>query len=190
MTVDQVFIIKKLQNLDEMLVAYSAVTRMPFAICDDESFNDQVWIFTDQDKLKTFAEKYKEEKKLILPVKVQKKDASMFYMNLFAMGINEVVFCDGDQENKIELTKIVRMPDVDALPENRKPILNPQLHEIDGEVTMGKVKRGNREIIVTSKTGDQKKYLCLISRRLKPVRVVLLLLSAMAMKPFPRLPTK
>ena len=45
-----------------MLVAYSAVTRMPFAICDDESFNDQVWIFTDQDKLKTFAEKYKEEK--------------------------------------------------------------------------------------------------------------------------------
>ena len=58
MTVDQVFIIKKLQNLDEMLVAYSAVTRMPFAICDDESFNDQVWIFTDQDKLKTFAEKY------------------------------------------------------------------------------------------------------------------------------------
>ena len=46
MTVDQVFIIKKLQNLDEMLVAYSAVTRMPFAICDDESFNDQVWIFT------------------------------------------------------------------------------------------------------------------------------------------------
>ena len=107
MTVDQVFIIKKLQNLDEMLVAYSAVTRMPFAICDDESFNDQVWIFTDQDKLKTFAEKYKEEKKLILPVKVQKKDASMFYMNLFAMGINEVVFCDGDQENKIELTKIV-----------------------------------------------------------------------------------
>ena len=61
MTVDQVFIIKKLQNLDEMLVAYSAVTRMPFAICDDESFNDQVWIFTDQDKLKTFAEKYKKE---------------------------------------------------------------------------------------------------------------------------------
>ena len=62
MTVDQVFIIKKLQNLDEMLVAYSAVTRMPFATCDEESFNDQVWIFTDQDKMKAFAEKYKEEK--------------------------------------------------------------------------------------------------------------------------------
>lgn len=127
MAVDQVFIIKKLQNLDEMLVAYSAVTRMPFATCDEETFNDQVWIFTEQDKLKAFAEKYKKEKKLILPVRVQKKDGPMFYMNLFSMGINEVVFCDGDKENKIELTKIVRMPDVDALPEKQKPILNPEL---------------------------------------------------------------
>ena len=122
MTVDQVFIIKKLQNLDEMLVAYSAVTRMPFAICDDESFNDQVWIFTDQDKLKTFAEKYKEEKKLILPVKVQKKDASMFYMNLFAMGINEVVFCDGDQEI---LNPQLQLSAAYFLQELRKPGVEP-----------------------------------------------------------------
>lgn len=57
MTVDQVFIIKKLQNLDEMLVAYSAVTRMPFATCDEESFNDQVWIFTDQDKNESICRK-------------------------------------------------------------------------------------------------------------------------------------
>ena len=84
MTVDQVFIIKKLQNLDEMLVAYSAVTRMPFATCDEESFNDQVWIFTDQDKMKAFAEKYKEEKKLILPVKVQKKGCiNVLYESVF-----------------------------------------------------------------------------------------------------------
>lgn len=127
MTVDQVFIIKKLQNLEEMLVAYSAVTRMPFATCDEETFNDQIWIFTDPDKVKAFAESYKEKKIMIIPIKVPKKDASLFYMNLFAMGINEVVFCDGDQEFKIELTKIVRMPDMDAVPENQRPLLNPQL---------------------------------------------------------------
>ena len=46
-------------------------------------------------------------------------------MNLFSMGINEVVFCDGDQENKIELTQIVRMPDVDALGE---PQTDPEPH--------------------------------------------------------------
>lgn len=31
---------------------------------------------------------------------------------------------------------------------------------------MGKVKRGNREIIVTSKTGDQKKYLVSLSKQI------------------------
>ena len=62
MTVDQVFIIKKLQNLDEMLVAYSAVTRMPFATCDEESFNDQVWIFTDQDKMKHLQKNIKKKR--------------------------------------------------------------------------------------------------------------------------------
>ena len=40
------------------------------------------------------------------------------------------------------------------------------LSEIDGEVTMGKIKRGNREIIVTSKTGDVKKYLVALSKQI------------------------
>ena len=38
--------------------------------------------------------------------------------------------------------------------------------EIDGEVTMGKVKRGNREIIVTPKTGEVKKYLVPLSKQI------------------------
>jgi DNA-directed RNA polymerase subunit beta' len=38
--------------------------------------------------------------------------------------------------------------------------------EIDGEVTMGKLKRGNQEIIITSKTGDQRKYLVPLSRQI------------------------
>ena len=38
--------------------------------------------------------------------------------------------------------------------------------EIDGEVTMGKIKRGNREIIVTSKTGEVKKYLVNLSKQI------------------------
>lgn len=40
------------------------------------------------------------------------------------------------------------------------------MSEIDGEVTMGKVKRGNREIIVTSKTGEQRKYLVSLSKQI------------------------
>ena len=127
MTVDQVFVIRKLQNLEEMYVVYSAVTRMPFATCDEETFNDQVWIFTEQDKVQEFAKSYTEKKMPLIVVKVKKTEAPMFYMNLFAMGINEIVFQDGEMRHHLELTKVVRIPDYEKLPENQRPILNPQL---------------------------------------------------------------
>ena len=58
------------------------------------------------------------------------------------------------------------LPRVTELVEARNPSNPAVVSEIDGEVTMGKVKRGNREIIVTSKTGDQKKYLVSLSKQI------------------------
>ncbi|MCD7714164.1 MAG: DNA-directed RNA polymerase subunit beta' [Prevotella sp.] len=58
------------------------------------------------------------------------------------------------------------LPRVTELFEARNPSNPAIVSEIDGEVTLGKVKRGNREIIVTSKTGDQKKYLVSLSRQI------------------------
>ena len=58
------------------------------------------------------------------------------------------------------------LPRVTELFEARNPSNPAIVSEIDGEVTMGKVKRGNREIIVTSKTGDQRKYLVPLSKQI------------------------
>ncbi len=58
------------------------------------------------------------------------------------------------------------LPRVTELFEARNPSNPAVVSEIDGEVTMGKVKRGNREIIVTSKTGDQRQYLVSLSKQI------------------------
>ena len=58
------------------------------------------------------------------------------------------------------------LPRVTELFEARTPSNPAVVSEIDGEVTMGKVKRGNREIIVTSKTGEQRKYLVSLSKQI------------------------
>jgi DNA-directed RNA polymerase subunit beta' len=58
------------------------------------------------------------------------------------------------------------LPRVTELFEARNPSNPAVVSEIDGEITMGKVKRGNREIIVTSKTGDQRKYLVPLSKQI------------------------
>ena len=58
------------------------------------------------------------------------------------------------------------LPRVTELFEARNPSNPAIVSEIDGEVTMGKIKRGNREITVTSKTGDFRKYLISTSKQI------------------------
>ena len=51
------------------------------------------------------------------------------------------------------------LPRVTELFEARNPSNPAVVSEIDGEISLGKIKRGNREIIITSKTGEVKKNL-------------------------------
>ena len=58
------------------------------------------------------------------------------------------------------------LPRVTELFEARNPSNPAVISEIDGEVIFGKVKRGNREISVVSKTGETKKYLVPLSKQI------------------------
>ncbi|MBP7612437.1 MAG: DNA-directed RNA polymerase subunit beta' [Paludibacter sp.] len=58
------------------------------------------------------------------------------------------------------------LPRVTELFEARNPSNPAVVAEIDGEVTFGKIKRGNRELTVTSKTGEVKKYMIPLSRQI------------------------
>ena len=58
------------------------------------------------------------------------------------------------------------LPRVTELFEARNPSNPAIVTEINGEVTMGKVKRGNREIIVTNRSGVQKSYLVPLTKQI------------------------
>jgi DNA-directed RNA polymerase subunit beta' len=59
------------------------------------------------------------------------------------------------------------LPRVTELFEARNPSDPAVVSEIDGLVSFGKkLKRGNREVIITSKTGEQKKYLISTSKQI------------------------
>ena len=85
---------------------------------------------------------------------------------------------DGDKVKEGEiLVKIPRkssksgditggLPRVTELFEARNPSNPAVVSEIDGVVNFGKIKRGNREIIVESKTGEIKKYLVKLSNQI------------------------
>ena len=58
------------------------------------------------------------------------------------------------------------LPRVTELFEARNPSNPAIVSEIDGEVTFGKIKRGNREIAIKSKTDETKKYLVPLSKQI------------------------
>src|SRR5690606_12904091 len=58
------------------------------------------------------------------------------------------------------------LPRVTELFEARNPSNPAVVSEIDGVVSYGKIKRGNREIIVESRTGEVKKYLINLSKQI------------------------
>ncbi|MFL2567989.1 MAG: DNA-directed RNA polymerase subunit beta', partial [Flavobacteriales bacterium] len=58
------------------------------------------------------------------------------------------------------------LPRVTEMFEARNPSNPAVVTEIDGIVSLGKIKRGNREVIITSKNGDVKKYLIKLSKHI------------------------
>ncbi|MEO6305134.1 MAG: DNA-directed RNA polymerase subunit beta', partial [Bacteroidia bacterium] len=58
------------------------------------------------------------------------------------------------------------LPRVTELFEARNPSNPAVVSEIDGIVTFGKIKRGNREVLVEAKTGEQRRYLVNLSKHI------------------------
>ena len=104
-------------------------------------------------------------------------DGNVFGTYNFPVGCHVVVEDGQKVSTGATLVKIPRavggagditggLPRVTELFEARNPSNPAVVSEIDGEVTMGKLKRGNREIIVTPKHGEPHKYLVNLSKQL------------------------
>lgn len=116
-------------------------------------------------------------KKLIPALKVVDKNGDTIRAYNLPVGAH-LIISDGDKIKSGEtLVKIPRksakagditggLPRVTELFEARNPSNPAVVSEIDGVVSFGKIKRGNREVIVESKTGDVRKYLVKLSNQI------------------------
>ncbi|QOD60613.1 DNA-directed RNA polymerase subunit beta' [Polaribacter haliotis] len=116
-------------------------------------------------------------KKIIASLIIEDKDGNALRSYSLPVGAHLMV-SDGDKvESGHTLVKIPRksgkagditggLPRVTELFEARNPSNPSVVSEIDGVVSFGKIKRGNREIIVESKTEDVRKYLVKLSNQI------------------------
>jgi len=145
-----------------------------------ESIEQGITYRVETDEQTGFQEKVisdsRDKKKIPTLLIVDKKDNVLRSYNL-PVGAHLMVD-NGDtiKEGKI-LVKIPRksakagditggLPRVTELFEARNPSNPAVVSEIDGVVSFGKIKRGNREIIVESKLGEIKKYLVKLSNQI------------------------
>ncbi|MBT7459015.1 MAG: DNA-directed RNA polymerase subunit beta' [Flavobacteriaceae bacterium] len=117
------------------------------------------------------------DKKLIPTLLIQDKKGNTLQSYNLPVG-SHIIVDDGESiESGRILVKIPRksaksgditggLPRVTELFEARNPSNPAVVSEIDGVVSFGKIKRGNREIIVESKTGEIKKYLVKLSNQI------------------------
>ena len=119
--------IKALRSNPALYVAYSRATNMPFVTCDEESFNDQAWVFEREEDLKEFGKKEAESKILVAGMKYERKSFPQLYSILHSMGINAVVYQDGVGSIEVELDDIAKQQDMSKLPPEKRPLFNPTL---------------------------------------------------------------
>lgn len=120
-------VMKCFHNLPQIHVLFSAATHMPFVTCDEETYNDQIWVFPNSDTLKKYALKYTELKMPVGDMIIKKEFFGDFFMDLHSIGVNEIIFCENGQEHKLMFSEFVKIPDFSKLPKNQQPLMNPEL---------------------------------------------------------------
>ena len=132
--------IHELRNREEVFVAYSQATKLPYVTCDDETFNDQARIFATEEEIKEYGKQLLEDKILLMGMKYEKKDFPRLYGTLYAIGVNSVIWIDGEEQIEIEIGKIAKQRDMSKIEPAKRPLLNPSL-ELSGIYFMQELRR-------------------------------------------------
>lgn len=132
--------IKELQNRDQVFVAYSQATKLPYVVCDEETYNDQVWIFSTEEGIKEYGKKLLDDKILLMGMRYEKKDYPRLYGTFYALGVNSVVWVDGEEKMEVDLPDIAKQADMSKIEESKRPLLNPTL-QLSGIYFMQELRR-------------------------------------------------
>ena len=117
-----------LRNPGELYVVMSAVTKLPFVKCDDETYDDEIFLYYRVEDAKEKAQELLQEKYLTAVAKLEDKQLLPFYTSLYTIGVNCLAVNHGtDTQISIQLSDLVVRKDPEQLPDGKKLLENPAL---------------------------------------------------------------
>lgn len=119
-------IIKSIPQLEQLYVIYSRFTHLPYIERNIELLDNQIYIFTDESQATARVQSLTaKEQRPSLAIKIGKQNMLKMFAELYAYGVDALIFQTGEDYYRILLNEIVRRPDFSKLPENKRPLLNP-----------------------------------------------------------------
>lgn len=109
MSVDYTLMIKRIQKLEQVYVLFAESTRLPFIECDQEDFDDQVYIYADEDAAKEAVKDYEKKQMPLKAVKLERKQMPVFFTSIHLLGANMLVFYDKVSISRIPLSQVIKI---------------------------------------------------------------------------------
>ena len=88
MGIDKSDILKKMREAEAIYVLMSDCTRMPFVVCDPETYDDQVLIFFSEEEAMKGGQEFLKEGNPLKIFNIENKYMLPFYSSLFPAGVN------------------------------------------------------------------------------------------------------
>lgn len=124
----EAMLIKKLVGVENLFVIFSLRTKLPFTVCDPETFDDEILVFDKPEHVHPVLTRLTEEGNPVQAGVISQKDRLNFFANLCTMGVNCIVFnSSSDVEERIQLDRVVRTPK-GKTPDGQPWIENPALY--------------------------------------------------------------
>lgn len=128
-TAEKQQLLSSLRNAERLYVFMSMCTKMPYVICDEETFDDEVLLYYTEEDAQREGKKLIEQRIPIQIAKLEKEQLLGFFASLYPMGINGLLIDQNmESEARVELQELVKRPDTQNLPEGKIWVENPQLH--------------------------------------------------------------
>ena len=127
MAIDNSFMKKRLEKMEYLFALFSAATHLPFVECDENTFDDEIYVFATEEMMQTFAKSYAVKKYPLQAMKLPKKMFAGFFSSLYQYGVTAVMFQDEGAPVRVPLSDLAEPTKMEGEMAEKLPVSNPEL---------------------------------------------------------------
>lgn len=120
--------LKSLPTLEEAYILYSHLTHAPYTVYNEETGEDEAYLFTNVETAKARAIELAETHvQPTIAIKLTQKELIMNVSCFFAYGITAMHWTTDQGVAVYKVREVIKRPDLSNLPEKQRPLENPSL---------------------------------------------------------------